>query len=348
MTHLTASIQAGSHLSGAEARAAAAWLLDGPASDDAVAERAAFLGALARKGETPEEITAFAELFLERAVDPGLRPEDVPGPLIDVCGTGGDQLGLFNVSTTAMFPLAAAGAVVVKHGNRAITSRSGGADVLEALGIRIDQSPAEFAERVKRTGIGFLFAPLYHPAFKAAIPVRKMLAANGQRSIFNILGPLLNPVRPAFQLTGVFARELTPVYAEILNRLGRRRAWAVHGTTQEGQPMDELSTLGPNLICETHNGCLLPARPLHPASLGLAAASVPELAGGDAAANARILVAVLEGRDRGPKRDLVILNAGAAILVCGLAPDLETAMALAAAKLDDGSALRQLWRLQEL
>lgn len=346
MTDLTARIQAGSHLSTADARAAAAWLLDGPASDDAIAERAAFLGALAQKGETPEEITAFAELFLERAIDPCLRPHDVPGPLIDLCGTGGDRMGLFNVSTTAMFPLAAAGAVVVKHGNRAITSRCGGADVLEALGIRIDQSPAQFSERVQRTGLGFLFAPLYHPAFQAAIPVRKLLATRGQRSVFNILGPLLNPVRPPFQLTGVFARDLTPAYAEILTRLGRRRAWAVHGTTDDGQPLDELSTLGPSLICETLEGAVRPPRSLHPSSLSLAIASASDLAGGDASDNARILVAILDGSDRGPKRDLVLLNAGAALVVCGLAPGIEAGIHLAATTLDDGSALRKLRALQ--
>lgn len=348
MTHLTAQIQAGNHLTASDARNAAAWLIDLPSSSQSVADRVAFLGALARKGETPEEITAFAGVFLERAIDPTLAPGDVSGPLIDVCGTGGDGLELFNVSTTAMFPLAAAGAVVVKHGNRGVTSRSGGADVLEALGVRIDLSPPEFAEVVKRTGLGFLFAPLYHPAFKAAVPVRQALAAAGQRSVFNILGPLLNPVRPDFQFTGVFARELTPVYAEILTRLGRRRAWAVHGATADGRPMDELSTLGPSLICETRNGSVQVPHTLDPSPFAFSAASLADLAGGDAAENARILVGILEGSDRGPKRDLVLLNAGGALTVCGLAKHLRDGIDLAAGKIDDGSALQKLRALQEV
>ena len=347
MTPLTTLVQEGRHLAPSEVRAAAAWLLDCPGSPEAIQDRVHFLGALARKGETPEEIATFAEAFLDRALDPGLLPGDVSGPLIDVCGTGGDRLGLFNVSTTAMFPLAAAGAAVVKHGNRAVTSKSGGADVLEALGVRIDLPPAQFVDGVKRTGIGFLFAPLYHPAFKAAIPVRQALAAAGQRSVFNILGPLLNPVRPPFQLTGVFAQELTTTYAEILARLGRRCAWAVHGTTRDGRPMDELSTTGPSLISETRDGIVRPPRTLAPESLGFDPTSPVDFSGGDASDNARILLSILEGEDRGPKRDLVLLNAGAALAVCGLAPDLPTGMALAAEKIDDGSALAKLQSLRD-
>lgn len=348
MTHLTAQLQAGTSLSTAEARSAAAWLLEGDLAPAALQQRVEFLSALARKGETPGEISAFAELFLERALQPPLSSTGVSGPLIDLCGTGGDRLGLFNVSTTAMFPVAAAGAVVVKHGNRGITSRSGGADVLEALGIQTSLPPAQFAEGVKRHGLGFLFAPLYHPAFKAAAPIRQVLAAKGQRSIFNILGPLLNPVRPPFQLTGVFHRDLTPVYAEILTLLGRQRAWAVHGTTEDGRPMDELSTLGPDLICETLSGRVQPPRHLDPTRLGFAAAATADLVGGDAAENARITLAILEGRDRGPKRDLVLLNAGAALAVCGLAPDLPSGIACAAARIDDGSAFEKLRALRTL
>jgi len=346
MNSLTAKLQSGVELTSEEIRGAAGWLLEEPSNERAIAERVDLLLALAEKGETPAEIAGFVEIFLERAVDPGLAPAEVEGPLVDLCGTGGDRLGLFNVSTTAMFPVAAAGGVVVKHGNRGITSRSGGADVLEALGIAIDVSPAAFVETVKRTRLGFLFAPLYHPAFRAVVPVRQELAARGQHSIFNILGPLLNPSRPVCQLTGVFAPELTEVFADILARLGRRSAWAVHGTTAEGLPMDELSTQGPTRISSVREGSVESSRTLQAAELSFATASVDALTGGDAARNATLLLAILSGEDRGPKRDLTVLNAGAALVVCDLAPDLPSGIALAAEKIDDGSALARLRALQ--
>src|SRR5688572_30956821 len=180
-------------LTSREVEVAASLLLD-PAAPDEKKER--LLEALAVKGETPGEIAGFVEAFLQQAVDPRLGMLELEGPTLDVCGTGGDQLDLFNVSTTAMFIAAAAGAVVVKHGNRGITSKSGGADVLEALGVRIDLSPDDFGRCLSHVGAAFLFAPLYHPAFKAVAPVRKQLAEEGRRTVFNLLGPLLNPARP--------------------------------------------------------------------------------------------------------------------------------------------------------
>ena len=184
-------------LSPREIQVAASLLLDPAASDE---KKARLLEALALKGETPDEIAGFVEAFLEQAVNPHLGLITLDGPTLDVCGTGGDQLDLFNISTTAMFISAAAGAIVVKHGNRGITSKSGGADVLEALGVRIDLPADEFRNCVEKAGMGFMFSPLYHPAFKAVIGVRKMLAAKGVKTIFNLIGPLLNPARPQCQL----------------------------------------------------------------------------------------------------------------------------------------------------
>jgi len=312
--------------------------------DDAVPapDKAVFLRALADKGETPAEIAALVEAFLERAVDPGLDPASCSGPLVDVCGTGGDRLHLFNVSTTAMFVIAAAGATVVKHGNRGITSKSGGADVLEALGVRIDLPPADFRECVARSGIGFLFAPNYHPTFRAVAPVRQLLAQEGRRTVFNLLGPLLNPARPAFQLVGVFGPEWPPVFADILGRLGREAAWAVHGTTADGASMDELSVLGPSLISQWRRGSGSSRVRVLPAELGLPPAKLEDLRGGDATENALILRGILEGQDHSCRRDMVVLNAGAALAVAGLASNLPEGMALAAERIDDGSAFARL------
>ncbi len=205
---------------------AANLLLEEKISD---AKKRDLLLALSQKGETPAEIAAFVEAFLAHSIDPQSSSLVFEGPTLDVCGTGGDKLDLFNVSTTAMFIAAAAGAIVVKHGNRGITSKSGGADVLEAMGIRIDLPPAEFAECLTSAGIGFLFAPTYHPAFKAVANIRKQLAKEGHRSLFNLIGPLLNPARPECQLVGVADRALCPAFAEILQRLGRHSAWVVSG-----------------------------------------------------------------------------------------------------------------------
>jgi anthranilate phosphoribosyltransferase len=308
---------------------AASALLDPEVPEDAKAD---FLTALSERRETPEEIGAFAAAFLERAVAPTLDRSAIGKPLLDVCGTGGDKLGLFNVSTTAVFVLAACGVAVVKHGNRGITSPSGGADVLEALGIRIDLAPGDFGRCLEEVGAGFLFAPLYHPAFKAVAPVRARLGREGKRTLFNLLGPLLNPARPAYQLIGVF----DPAIA----------AWVVHGTTDTGSGMDELSTLGPSHVWKSRGENPFESV-IEPASLGIAAATTADLQGGDATENAAHLVAILEGRDRGPKRDIVSLNAAAGLVICGLAVDLSEGIALAAAAIDSGRALAVLQRWRE-
>src|SRR5688572_3781468 len=332
-------------LTSREVEVAASLLLD-PAAPDEKKER--LLEALAVKGETPGEIAGFVEAFLQQAVDPRLGMLELEGPTLDVCGTGGDQLDLFNVSTTAMFIAAAAGAVVVKHGNRGITSKSGGADVLEALGVRIDFSPDEFRECIGLAGVGFMFAPIYHPAFKSVVAVRKALAARGVRTIFNLIGPLLNPVRPECQLVGVFNRDLCPVFSEILQRLGRESAWVVHGTTGDGRSVDEVSLMGSTRICKAGGFQDLEDEEVRPRDFGMTHAEVADLQGGDAFRNAEILEAILSGRDTGPKRDMVLLNAGAALACCGLADTMGSGIELAREAIAGGGALDRLRRLQRV
>jgi len=331
-------------LSPREIEVAAALLLDPTAKDE---KKARLLEALAKKGETPSEIAGFVEAFLEHAVSPHLGLLELEGPTLDVCGTGGDQLDLFNVSTTAMFVTAAAGAIVVKHGNRGITSKSGGADVLEALGIRIDLSPDDFRRCVEQTGLGFMFAPNYHPAFKAVIAVRKELAARGVKTIFNLIGPLLNPARPQCQLVGVFNRELCPAFAEILQRLGRDSAWVVHGTTGDGRSVDEVSLMGSTRICKSGLYQDIEDEEVRPRDFGLKHAEVSDLQGGDAKVNAVILEDILAGKDTGPKRDMVAMNAGAALACAGLADNMGDGIEIALEMMANGAALEKLRLLQK-
>ncbi|MCB1206233.1 MAG: anthranilate phosphoribosyltransferase [Verrucomicrobiae bacterium] len=312
----------------------------------ALEDKAAFLSALSRRGETASEIGGFATAFLDRAVSPRLDRAAIARPLLDVCGTGGDKLNLFNVSTTAVFVLAACGVAVVKHGNRGITSKSGGADALEALGIRIDLPPEDVGRCLTEVGATFLFAPLYHPAFKAVAPVRKYLAESGQRTMFNLLGPLLNPARPDYQLIGVFDPAIGPVFATILKDFGRKNAWVIHGSTETGAGMDELSTLGPNRIWKTTSSDPVESL-IEPSSLGLAPASIADLEGGDAAHNAALLTAILAGEDRGPKRDLVALNTAAGLVVTGIASDLREGLDRAREAIDSRAALAVLERWKQ-
>jgi anthranilate phosphoribosyltransferase len=324
------------------ARAVAALLDPG----EAEAGKEDFLRALRAKGETAGEIAGFVAAMLERAVDPEIDAASLEGPMLDVCGTGGDRMELFNVSTTAMFLLAAGGATVVKHGNRGITSKSGGADVLEALGIAIEYPPALLRECIAGTGMGFIFAPAYHPGFQVIAPVRKALAAQGVATLFNILGPLLNPARPPFQLAGVFSETLLPKYAEALNLLGRRSAWAVHGSGGPGGGVDEFSTLGINHYCAVKGGAVS-AHTLDAGPLGFRRANIEELRGGDRVENARILTGILAGEIHGPKRDVVILNAAAGFVVAGLARDLADGILWAHEQIVSGRALAKLKALQD-
>jgi len=342
MKELTTHVKSGNNLGVGQVEAAAAALLE---EGGDVATRVEFLKALAEKGETPEEIAAFVEAFLDHAVVPPLDAGATGLPLLDVCGTGGDKLHLFNVSTTSMFVVAAGGVGVVKHGNRGITSKSGGADVLEALGVRIDLPPAGFAECIKRCGLGFMLAPQYHPAFKAVVPVRKVLAEEGCRTVFNLIGPLLNPVRPARQLLGVFSPDLVPAFAQILGKLGRECAWAVSGAVGDGRAMDELSTLAPTAVAKIGGGPVTEEQ-IDPFVLGFAAPDLEDLRGGGASENARILEAVLDGDDRGAKRDITVLNAGAGLVVAGVASSLEEGVAKAGELIDSGAASEKLRALR--
>jgi anthranilate phosphoribosyltransferase len=331
-------------LSPREVAVAAELLLNPAAADD---KKARLLEALAAKGETPGEIAGFVEAFLGHAVDTHVGLLDLDGPTLDVCGTGGDQLNLFNVSTTAMFIAAAAGAVVVKHGNRGITSHSGGADVLEALGIRIDLPVEGFRRCLEKAGVGFMFAPIYHPAFRAVAGVRKALAARGVRTIFNLIGPLLNPAHPQCQLVGVFTRELCPAFAEILQRLGRDSAWVVYGTTGDGRSVDEVSLMGSTRICKSGLYQDIADEEVRPRDFGINHAEVDDLRGGDAKTNAVILEAILSGRDTGPKRDMVLMNAGAALACAGLADDMGDGIEISREMITSGAAMERLRLLRK-
>jgi len=311
LTLLTRSVAAGAELSPSEIPAVAHALADAavPATD-----KEALLEALARRGETAGEIAGFAQAFRALARDPGL--ERWAPVAIDVCGTGGDRSGSFNISTAVGFVLAAAGIPVIKHGNRSITSHCGSADILEKLGLRIDLDPAALGAAMAELNFVFLFAPAYHPAFKEIGPVRRALAARGLRSIFNVLGPLLNPARPAMQVMGIFAEKLVPTVAGALDRLGLAGGLVVHGTGPEGQAFDELTVTGSNRLCGF--GRLRGQDvSLTAADVGLAPATPADLAGGDAAANAAILDRVLAGTAPQGLVDSIVFNAAAGLYVAG-------------------------------
>lgn len=334
----TDKVRAGEDLNVGEAAAAGEAMLAEASTD---AERADFLRALAAKGEKPEEIQGFVNCFLGHAVDPGLDPATLDGPVVDIVGTGGDKLDLFNVSTTAMFVLAGGGARVVKHGNRAVTSRSGASDVLQALGVQVDLPPPRFADCVRETGLGFLFAPVYHPAFKAVAPVRQMLAGEGVRTIFNLLGPLLNPVRPDRQIIGVWDAALGPVFASQMEAMGRKRAWVIHGFTGDGRGMDEFSILGETQVWDW-DGERRQEWSVHPLALEMELGDLEDLRGGDAQVNAAIARGVLDGTLRDSRRSMVVLNAAAGFVVAGLAENLTEGLDRARESIDSGEALAKL------
>ncbi len=299
--------------------------------------RVDFLRALSKKGVSGSELAGFARELLGRA-----RPFPGGGEgALDVCGTGGDQANLFNVSTATLFVVAGAGVRVIKHGNRRITSQSGGADVLEALGVAIALTPDQSRDLLEAAGFCFLFAPAYHPAIKAATPARKRLADEGIPTIFNLLGPLLNPAQPDYQLTGIFSPRFLKIYAEALSSLGRKSAWVVHGEGTHGEPLDEVSPCG-----ITHGHSIAPAgiRPIrwHAQDLGFQHDGLAELRGGDPATNARIIEGILEGTLRGAARDVVILNSAAALVVAGAAGNLAEGVSRAIESVDAGAALSRL------
>ncbi len=339
MESLTALLENESALTPAQCEQSVAKLLSEEITDG---EKMMFLKALRKKGETAQEIAGFVKSLLKRAVQPELDRAKLPGPTLDVCGTGGDKQGFFNVSTAVMFAAAAAGACVMKHGNRSVTSMTGAADVLEELGVKIELTPDELRASLEQHGVAFIFAPAFHPAFKAVAPVRKTLAAQGQTTIFNILGPLLNPAQPDFQLVGIYNAAMLPKYAETLRALGRKRAWAVHG---EGT--DELTLTGPSEI-HTVEADKVSNFTITPEELGLTRCTPADLLGGDRTENARILTSILDGSERGPKLDMVLLNTAAALVVCGLASDMAAGLSKARTAIESGAALDKLNALRSL
>jgi anthranilate phosphoribosyltransferase len=304
-----------------------------------------FLIAFHRKGETADELVGFARLLMERAIDPMIDASQLPGPVVDVCGTGGDGFNSFNVSTTIMFILAAGNVVVVKHGSRSVTSSCGSADVLEKLGVEIHLTPEELRECVQRLGLGFIFARQFHPAFRTVAEMRKRMAQEKTRTIFSLLGPLLNPARPSRQLVGVFAPRLTSVIAEALRQLGRDRAWVVHGSTEDGKGMDDVSTNGVTTVTDLAGGKISSAV-MDTRWLGIPESSLSDLLGGEAENNAAILEGILSGELRGAKRDLAVANAAAGFLVAGRVQDMNEGIALTQEQLDSGRALEKLRALQ--
>jgi anthranilate phosphoribosyltransferase len=308
-------------------------VMDGAASD---VLKSALLVALRMKGETAEEITGAAMAMRERVTPLDLGDDNIREGLVDTCGTGGDGLGTFNISTVAAIVAAGAGATVAKHGNRAVSSACGSADVLSALGVHIDLDAPRMAEVLRRAGIAFLFAPKLHPAMAAVASVRKEL---GVRTIFNVLGPLTNPAFAERQVLGVYAERLVDVVAQVLAALGARHALVVH--SRDG--LDEISVSAATRVCEVRDGELR-SYDVTPEELGVGRHPIAAVAGGDARENAAIARDVLNGTN-GARHDIVIANAGAALYVAGLAPSIRDGVALAKESIASGRALAKLQQL---
>jgi len=328
--HALSTLLSGDSLGEGAAAAAMTEIMEGAATPSQIA---GFVVALRSKGETTDEIVGLVKTMRAYA-------EKVPvdGDLLDTCGTGGDRSGTFNVSTAAAFVCAGAGARVAKHGNRAASSRCGSADVLEALGVRIDLPPEGVAECIQSAGLGFCFAPLFHPAMRHAGMTRREL---GVPTVFNFLGPLTNPAGATFQALGVSDPNMILKMVETLRRLGSKHVVAFHGD----RGLDELSTSGPSQVVELLDGDIR-RWTLDPAEHGIPPTDPSALAGGDAEENARAIVDVLEGA-AGPQRDIVILNAAAGLLACGAAPDVDSGLAGAGEAIDSGAARRALGGLVE-
>jgi anthranilate phosphoribosyltransferase len=358
---LTAQLVSGQSLTAHQVGLAVVALTDEEISAQLKAD---FLTGLARKGETTDEIVAFARELRDRSLPPPLDAETRSREILDVCGTGGDRLNTFNISTTVALIVAATGVTVAKHGNRAITSQAGSADVLEALGVRIELSPEEAARSLREHGFAFFFAQKFHPAFKHIGPARKLCAERGQRTIFNFLGPLLNPAPPSAQLIGVPRPQLCEPIARVLQALGVRRGMVVSGkvefevqgsnckvqssasgTAGAGAYLDEFSTLGENTVAEFYQDRGFATSVLSPENFSLQPATLADLAGSDGKANAEIVRRLLRGQERGPKRDAVLLNAAAALFVAGKSRSLSDGWELAAETIDSGKANAKLQEL---
>ncbi|HXF62440.1 MAG TPA: anthranilate phosphoribosyltransferase [Caldilineaceae bacterium] len=323
---------AGQNLTTEQADAAMTQIMEGEATP---AQIGAFLAALRMKGETVEEITGCASAMRRSAVQ--VRPAIGDAKLVDIVGTGGDGTYKFNISTIAAFVIAGAGVKVAKHGNRS-NKRAGSADVLEALGATLQLTADQAAECIEEVGIAFLFAPAYHPAMRHAIGPRRELAA---RTVFNILGPLTNPAPTTHQLIGVYSLDLTDLMANVLAKMGSKAAYVVHGFYETGAGLDELTTTGPSHVSHLQNGQVRSFE-FDPKELGFGRATLADLQGGDAAANAEIARGILCGEIHGPKRDVVLLNAAAALSTD--TGNLDEGMRLAQESLDTGAALHTLER----
>ena len=297
------------------------------------AQIAGFLISLRAKGESSSEIAGFAQAMRDKMT----RIDSVDNA-IDMCGTGGDASGTFNISTAASFVVAGAGVPVAKHGNRSMTSKSGSADVLTALGIDITLSPEKVSKCIDEIGIGFMFAPSLHPAMKYAMGARKAL---GTRTVFNILGPLCNPAGVTRQLMGIFDGSLTDKVAKVLQKLGAEQAMVVHG--HDG--LDEISTTASTKISHLKDDNSIESTAISPDDYGFCTASLADLKGGTPKKNAKIITSILDGSDAGKKADIVILNAGAGILVSGVANNLDEGINMAKEALESGSALVKLNKL---
>lgn len=289
------------------------------------------LMALRVRGETVAEITGAARLLRER-----MTPVEAPAGAVDIVGTGGDSHGTYNVSTAASLVAAGAGLKVAKHGNRSVSSLSGASDVLSALGVKLDISPDLVATAIREAGVGFMWAPMHHPAMKTWAPIRAEL---GVRTIFNLLGPLCNPAAVKRQILGVFDRRWLEPLANVMRNLGSEHVWVVHGA----DGLDELTTTGTTHVAELRDGRIA-TREVTPEDAGLARASLAELKGGDASVNAAAIRDLLAGK-AGPFRDIVLLNAAAALIVGGIANTLAEGVAIAATAIDEGKAAEALSRL---
>jgi len=303
--------------------------------------KVAFLDALHRKGETAEEILGFMQALMKDAVDPEIEPATLPGPIIDVGGTGGAGLNRFNVAPAVMFVLAAGGAVVVKHASRSGTSHVSTENVLEELGVPLRLSPADLKEALKRLGFGFVSAADYHPAFRTIVDLRRPLALENVTTVLNLVGPLLNPARPRRQLIGVFSPRLPPVFAEVLREIGSDRALIVHGLGDGDKGMDDVSTCGATTIAELEGDKITTAI-LDVAWIGIPRATLDDLRATDARESAGTIEGILSGKSTGPICDMVIANAAAGFVVAGLVRDLSAGILLAREQIASGRALEKL------
>lgn len=321
----------GQNLTEQEAMSAMTQIMNGEATS---AQIACLITALRMKGETVDEIAGFVRVMREMSVK--VKPSRTP--LIDTCGTGGDRLNTFNVSTTAAFVVAGVGVAVAKHGNRAASSKCGSADVLEALGVRLSLSPDDVGRCIDECGIGFMFAPMMHPAMKHAVNPRKEIAV---RTIFNILGPLTNPAGAEFQLIGVFSPHFCKPMAQVLSNLGTKRAMVVHG--HDG--MDEITIHGDTFSAEI-DANQVKTRHISPKELGFSSSGIEEISGGATPeANAQILMSILSG-EKSERRDIVLANAAAAIMVAGKSNSLKEGIEIAEESIDSGAALKALNKLR--